>query len=87
MTSAPIAAAPNEGARLFREAIEAKGETQGAAARALATTSSMVNRWLLGTRKPSRYWAPIIEERYGVPMRAWDQKCTVPGTRTIKKAS
>lgn len=67
---------PNEGSRLLQSAMGKEGLTQGRLrferpGRPVST--GMVTRWLSGEQKPdaeNRIW---LAERFGVPLRAWDE--------------
>lgn len=54
------------------QALKARGWSQGDLARDLGTNSSVVNRWLHGDQKPSRPFAKVLEERYGIDQGDWD---------------
>lgn len=54
------------------KAMDAKRWSQGDLAEALGTTSSVVNRWLHGDRKPGRKYADRIEELLEIDVALWD---------------
>lgn len=67
--------------RLWK-ALRTKGWSQGDLATALGTTTSLVNRWLHGDRRPGRRFAREIERVMGVPVDAWD--APVPPTFELR---
>lgn len=62
----------SEGAQLLREWIDRRGfETQAAAAQFLDLLESQLSMFLNGHRRPTRDQAVVIEDRAGIPVRAW----------------
>lgn len=54
------------------KALRARGWSQGDLAEAVGTTSSVVNRWLHGDRRPGRRYAGAIEEILKIDASLWD---------------
>lgn len=64
----------SEGCRLLWLAVEAEGLTNAAAGRAVACARPDFLKIIYGDRKPNRDESIRIEDRFKVPIRAWDEK-------------
>lgn len=69
-------ATTNEGARLFKLALEKRGHSQADAARELGLDSGYMSRLVSGERSPSLKLSDRIFQAYGVPVGAWLQAAT-----------
>jgi len=66
-----------EGRRLLTEWFERTRLTQGEAAARIGIHRVHLNQFLTGERRPGLDAAILIEERTGVPIRAWRRNCPV----------
>lgn len=71
---------PNEGARLLR--LEAtKAGTDRRIATDLGLNPAVVHRWLHCTQLPDAKRRAVLEDRYGIPWRSWDEPPAEPETQ------
>ena len=64
---------PNEGARQLWEYVKTNRTTLSALARGLGSKPGMLNRWAWCDVRPLGSWAGVLEDRLGIPVRAWHQ--------------
>lgn len=85
-----IGAHPNEGARLLWAHIRKFALTISDLRRDVGTQPGMLNRWAWCDTRPTIPWATVLEDKLGIPMRAWQQKPSgriQPRYRTAKEAA
>lgn len=63
----------NEGARLLWEKLREKGWSQTRLARELPCSLGLAWRWLYCDQRPDGKRRALIEDKLGVPWRAWDE--------------
>lgn len=63
----------NEGARLLWLYLQKRKATLSDLAKELGTKPGMLNRWAWCDVRPSSEWTPVLEDKLGIPMRAWRQ--------------
>lgn len=70
----------NEGARLLWLALDKAGDSVREIDRLTSATQAVGSsiRWLYGDGRPGTGARVKLEERYGVPILAWDQPPTAP---------
>jgi hypothetical protein len=67
----------SEGARLLWLQLEALNITAADVQREIKASSGSASCWLYGDKRPGRTFAQRLEEKFGVPVSAWDQPTTV----------
>lgn len=63
----------NEGARLLWLCLRDRKLTLSDLAREIGTKPGMLNRWAWCDVRPSGEWALDLENKLGIPMRAWQE--------------
>lgn len=64
---------PNEGARLLWEHVKTHAVTLSDLTRSLGSKAGMLNRWAWCDARPAGDWAGTLEDKLGIPVRAWHQ--------------
>ncbi len=64
-----------KGAELLRQLTAPGGEsTQADVARACDVTPAAVSNWALGHAVPRAEYLAVMEDKFGIPMRAWTER-------------
>ena len=62
----------NKGQRALADLV-AGGLSQGAIARSIGATRSLVTRWLQGRQKPTTRYRVLLERIHGIGLTWWDE--------------
>ena len=63
----------NNGSSKLRSVVEASDLSAWRIGENLGAPEGAVYRWLDGSRRPGRKFAALLQERFGIPLSAWDE--------------